>query len=174
MIGADSYDVSVTRTFLIQDICGRYKMTCQLCLVAGVFTVIMVLCWLTHEKKEIPSDAPKSEDEKPAAAPMVAINRNSYEEIRPPITGPVQKQYEVAPASRYDERKYLELPRGGLSCANKRWYDSIYNGGSETLLELPKDGERDVTSLWEEDATVRRRELRRELSVPDQTHTMYV
>lgn len=158
----------------MNDICTAQEMACQLCLVAGVFVVVMVLCWLTHEKKEVPHGDLKSEDIKVAQPAMVMMNRNSYEEIRPPIIGPVQKLYEVAPASRYDERKYLELPRGGLSCANKRWYDSIYNGGSETLLELPKDGERDVTSLWEEDAVVRRRELRRELSVPDQKHTMHV
>lgn len=150
-------------------------MACQMCLVAGVFVVVMIMCWLTHEKKETSAASSESDDKKPAGvAPMVAIDQNSYEEIRPPIIGPVQKPYEVAPVSRYDERKYLELPRGGLSCANKRWYDSIYNGGSETMLELPKDGERDVTSLWNEDAVVRRRELRRELSVPPQDHPMYV
>ena len=152
-------------------------MACQLCLVAGVFVVVIMLCWLTHEKKENPA-AKSSQSENVAAGsanvPMIAINKNSYEEIRPPIIGPVQKPYSVAPMTRYDERKYLELPRGGLSCANKRWYDSIYNGGSETLLEMPKDGERDVASIWEEDAMVRQRELRRELSVPDQKHTMYV
>lgn len=171
----DSYDVSTCRTFSRITICDAREMACQMCLVAGAFLVIVLLCWLTMEEKNNPEVKSKSEDVAVAsAAPMVAVNRNSYEEIRPPIIGPVQKSYEIAPASRYDERKYLELPRGGLSCANKRWYDSIYNGGSETLLEMPKDGERDVTSLWEEDAVTRRRELRRELSVPDQKHTMYV
>jgi hypothetical protein len=43
------------------------------------------------------------------------------------------------------------LPSGGLSCANKRWYDSIYNGGVATAISLPGDSKRDMDLLWRHD-----------------------
>ncbi len=132
----------------------------------------MLLCWATRDTGNHPS-AKSDADATPAAEPSqdtkyVLMDRNEQQVMKPPIVGPplggalrlTPGEYPMAPASRYDERKFMELPRGGLSCPNKRWYDSIYNGGAETILDIPGVSKTDVKSLWEEDAQVRRRETR--------------
>ena len=137
-------------------------MACQMCLCAGFFVVILLLCWTTRETEKDPyakvtNDDVKQDDE----TRYVRIDRDEQQVMKPPIVGPpLNAEYPMAPASRYDERKFMELPRGGLSCPNKRWYDSIYSGGAETILDVPGVSKRDVQNLWEQDAQVRRRETR--------------
>lgn len=135
-----------------------------MCLCAGFFVVIMLLCWVTRDTgnhstvKSVADATPAAE--LPQTTKYVLMDRDKQQVMKPPIVGPPLGEYPMAPASRYDERKFMELPRGGLSCPNKRWYDSIYNGGAETILDMPGVSKTDVRSLWEEDAQVRRRETR--------------
>lgn len=161
-------------------------MACQTCLIAGVFVVIMLLCALTHEKNK----APKSSADSSASEPTVPSKETKYvpvdsaadQSIKPPIVGPPLGDYEPLPESRYEARKFMELPRGGLSCANKRWYDSIYNGGVETVIDMDDDSfsetpgisKIDVQTMWKEDAIVRRRENRLPRMIKPARHGMMV
>lgn len=153
-------------------------MACQICLCAGFFVVIILLCWTTSGTKNDPyakvtltTDKDIKQEE---GTRYVRIDSDEQHIMRPPIVGPPLGEYPMAPASRYDERKFMELPRGGLSCPNKRWYDSIYNGGAETILDAPGVSKTDVQSLWHEDAQVRRRETRVARAIVPKPHGMMV
>ena len=139
-------------------------MACQVCLCAGFFVVIMLLCWSTRETEKDPYTKVTSrsdDDVKQEGVIYARMNSDEQQVMKPPIVGPAFGEYPVmTPASRYEEHKFMELPRGGLSCPNKRWYDSIYNGGAETVLDAPGVSKADVQSLWHEDAQARRRETR--------------
>jgi hypothetical protein len=135
-----------------------------MCLCAGFFVVIMLLCWATrdHSNAKPVADVAQPKDNAGSdGAKYVMMDPDEQQVMKPPIVGPpLGAEYPMAPQTRYDERKFAELPRGGLSCPNKRWYDSIYNGGAETSLDAPDVSKSDVQSLWEQDAMVRRRETR--------------
>jgi hypothetical protein len=143
----------------------------------------MLLCWATRDEKKKTQVAKddSGRDDDSSNVKWTQMDSTSGEVMKPPITGPPLGEYPEAPSSRYDERRFMELPRGGLSCPNKRWYDAIYNGGTETVLDKPDSfsdvpgiARRDVKSLWEEDAIVRRRETRMPQMVPSVRHGMMV
>ncbi len=82
-------------------------------------------------------------------------------ELRPPI-GPTKDVTftdsgklpagDVTPQPNGDtEDVFMPLPKGGLSCPNKRWYDSIYNGGVATEIAAPCIEEDDMKRLWRKD-----------------------
>lgn len=56
-----------------------------------------------------------------------------------------------APMHGNKNRAFVPLPKGGLSCPNKRWYDSIYNGGVYTEIAIPGIEEDDMKKLWRKD-----------------------
>jgi hypothetical protein len=148
--------------------------------------VIMLLCWATRDTKSAASSTPvaastPTESNDPGKTRYVVMDSTSEQLMKPPIMGSALSEYPEAPSSRYDERKFMELPRGGLSCPNKRWYDAIYNGGAETILDapdgcnaIPRGERRDVKSLWEEDAITRRRETRMPRMIVAEPHGMMV
>lgn len=161
-------------------------MACQTCLIAGVFIVIMLLCTLTYEKSK-PHDTSSTtkmddDDTSDNKTKYVPVDPAEQQLIKPPIVGQPFGDYESLPESRYDARKFMELPRGGLSCANKRWYDSIYNGGIETIINMDDDSFRDtpgvskidVRTMWKEDAVARRRENRLPRMIKPARHGMMV
>jgi hypothetical protein len=180
--------ICYAKPFISRDIHSRIliifsAMGCQMCICAAVFVVIMLLCWATRDEKKQTSakQVTKQDAGDDVKTKWVQMDSTSKEVMKPPIEGPPLGEYPEAPASRYDERRFMELPRGGLSCPNKRWYDAIYNGGTETILdkpdacgETPGVSRRDVKSLWEEDAIIRRRETRVPQMVPSVRHGMMV
>lgn len=178
--------VIMSASFFFMMIYDLVQMACQMCLTAAVFVVIMLLCWSTRDtnKKSEPDTNDQVDD---AKTKYVLMDSTANQVMKPPIVGPPLGEYQALPANRFEARKFMELPRGGLSCPNKRWYDAIYNGGAETILEEPTEqtghsdtmyleslAKRDVQSLWKEDANTRRRETRAWRMAPQPTTGMMV
>lgn len=105
-------------------------------------------------KKE---STPKSAEEPPSGPATEFVSTSPVPmgtEIKPPI-GPTKDltftDEGKNPATDIHPKMFVPLPRGGLSCPNKRWYDSIYNGGVATEIAIPNIEEDDMKKLWRKD-----------------------
>jgi hypothetical protein len=82
-------------------------------------------------------DMPMNDPKPPSDGPSIAIGEENPNKQR--VNEPTVKGAEVAP-----------MPNGGLSCANRYWYNSIYNGGIATEVPV-MDEAMETAMLYKQD-----------------------
>lgn len=83
-------------------------------------------------------DIPVNDPKPPNDGPSIAIGDDNPNKPPPPEE-PTEKGPEVTP-----------LPKGGMSCATRKWYDEIYNGGIATETPV-MDEAMETAMLYKQD-----------------------
>lgn len=126
----------------------------NLCFALLLVLVLVVICKAYGRPMGMSAPpAPYAPPKIMAPLPMTAEVASNV--IRPPVNGPAigpmkevaQSHMGGAETDDPESGRFAYVGLGGMSCPNKRWYDSVYNGGTYTEVDEPGVAWRDVN--WE-------------------------